>query len=271
VNWVGIVNNTSLAVQTIRAHKMRAFLTVLGVVMGTGTIIGVGAILTGFDSQMTALFNSFGPNSMIVYKWRAGAGGANPSPEERTRKDLTYSNVQDIRAKCTACASVSPNTIVRNGLLEARYKGNDMYGVNISGAEEEYADSGQADMSAGRFITDQDNRRAANVVALGADLVKSLYSNVDPIGKPITVDGHQYTVIGTMNKPAASFFGQDDLRVLMPYFAFRKNYPAYKDMYLVVTAKQGHPTRTDAPIADGHLLYFSRHFKLLWIVDVRDA
>jgi putative ABC transport system permease protein len=239
VNWIGIINATSLAVETIRAHKMRAFLTVLGVVMGTGTIIGVGAILTGFDSQVTAIFNSFGPNSMIVYKWRAGAGGANPSPEERTRKDLTYANVLDIRAKCTACASVSPNTIVRNGLLEARYKGNDMYGVNISGVEPEYADSGQADMSGGRFITDQDNRRTADMVAIGADLVKSLYANVDPVGKSITVDGHQYTVIGTMKKPAASFFGQDDLRVLMPYFTFRKNYPTYKDMYLVITAKQG--------------------------------
>lgn len=239
MNWVGVINAALLAVETIRAHKMRAFLTVLGVVMGTGTIIGVGAILTGFDSTMTKIFNSFGPNSMIIYKWRAGAGGANPTPEERTRKDLTYANVLEIRAKCGACESVSPNTIIRNGILEARYKGNDMYGVNISGVEQEYANSGQADMSAGRFITDQDNRRAAQVVAIGADLVKSLFANVNPIGKQMTVDGHQYTVIGTMNKPSASFFGQDDLRVLMPYFTFRKNYPAYKDMYLVITAKEG--------------------------------
>jgi putative ABC transport system permease protein len=239
VNWLALVNATSLALQTIREHKMRAVLTVLGVVMGTGTIIGVGAILTGFDSSMTAIFNSFGPNSMILYKWRAGAAGAVPTPEERTRKDLTYANVQHIREKCTACASVSPNAMVRNNFIDARYKGNDMYGVNLFGVEQEYADSGQADMSAGRFITDQDNRRAADVVTIGADLVKSLYANVDPVGKPITVDGHEYTVIGTMNKPAASFFGQDDLRVLMPFFTFRKNYPASKDMYVVVTAKQG--------------------------------
>jgi putative ABC transport system permease protein len=74
---------------------------------------------------------------------------------------------------------------------------------------------------------------------IGADLSKSLYANVDPIGKPITVDGHEYTVIGTMHKPAASFFGQDDLRVLLPYFTFRKNYPANTDMFIVVNAKQG--------------------------------
>jgi putative ABC transport system permease protein len=240
MNWLAVMNATSLALQTIREHKMRAFLTVLGVVMGTGTIIGVGAILTGFDSSMTKLFNTFGPNSMILYKWRAGAGGAIPTPEERTRKDLTYTNVQDIRAKCSMCESVSPNAIPsRNNSIDARYKGNDMYGINLFGVEESYANSGQADISAGRFITDQDNRRAADVVVIGADLVKSLYANVDPVGKSINVDGHEYTVVGAMNKPAASFFGQDDLRVLMPYFTFRKNYPNYKDMYVVVTAKPG--------------------------------
>ena len=240
MNWLAIFNATRLALETIREHKLRAFLTVLGVVMGTGTIIGVGAILTGFDSSMTKLFSSFGPNSMILYKWRAGAGGANPTPEERNRKDLTYTNVQDIRAKCSMCESVSPNAVPsRNSFIEARYKGNDMYGVNLFGVEDSYANSGQADISGGRFISDADNRRAADVVVIGADLVKSLYANINPVGKSINVDGHEYTVIGTMNKPAASFFGQDDLRVLIPFFTFRKNYPSYKDMYVIVSAKQG--------------------------------
>ena len=63
MNSRALFNATSLAVQTIRAHKTRAFLTVLGVVMGTGTIIGVGSILTGFDSTITSVLKSFGPNS----------------------------------------------------------------------------------------------------------------------------------------------------------------------------------------------------------------
>jgi putative ABC transport system permease protein len=238
VNWLAVLNAMSLAMQTIRAHKMRAFLTVLGVVMGTGTIIGVGAILTGFDSSITNILRSFGPNSIIIYKFPAGRP-APPTPEERTRKDLTYANLMDIREKCRACEEVSPIMFRNTNTVQARYKGNDMYGVNVNGVEEDYANEGQADMHAGRFITDQDNRRRASVAVIGADLTKSLYANVDPIGKPITVDGHEYEVIGTMNKPAASFFGQDDLRVLLPYFTFRKDYPSVKDMFMVVNAKQG--------------------------------
>ncbi len=237
MNWLAFVNATALAVQTIRAHKMRAFLTVLGVVMGTGTIIGVGSILTGFNSSVTSMIRSLGPNAIFVYKFPGGT--INPTPEERTRKDLTYANALSIREKCSVCDSVSPNAFRNTNTVEARYKGNDMFGVNFSGVQEQYASGGQADMDRGRFITEEDDRRAAHVAVIGADLTKSLYANVDPIGKPITVDGQEYTVIGTMHKPSASFFGQDDLRVMIPYQTFRKVYPAYKDMYLVVDAKDG--------------------------------
>ncbi|MGA8026369.1 MAG: ABC transporter permease [Bryobacteraceae bacterium] len=242
MNWLAFLNATGLALQTIRAHKMRALLTVLGVVMGTGTIIGVGSILTGFDSTITAILRSFGPNSIIVYKFPAGRPKP-PTAEERTRKDLTYENVVDIRNKCDVCEDVSPTMFVNNNgtlnTISARYKGNDMYGVNLMGVEEPYANEGQVDMHSGRFLTDEDNRRREPVAVIGADIAKSLYADVEAVGKPITVDGHEFQVIGTMNKPAASFFGQDDLRVLLPYFTFRKNYPSTKDMFIVVSAKQG--------------------------------
>lgn len=239
MNWLAFMNAAGLALQTIRAHKMRAVLTVLGVVMGTGTIIGVGSILTGFDSTITSVLNSFGPNSIIVFKFRAGFRTSAPTPEERTRKDLTYENALDIREKCSACSAVSPMLFIDNNNLSARYKGNDIYNINLIGVEEAYADEGQAEMHSGRFLTDEDNRRRAPVAVLGADVTKSLYANVDPIGKTVTVNGQEFQVIGTMNRPAASFFGQDDLRVLLPYFTMRKSYPAAKDLAIVVNAREG--------------------------------
>ena len=82
---LAFTNGIVLALQTIRTHKMRAFLTVLGVIIGTGTIIGVSAILTGFDASMAGVLRSFGPNSIIVFKFPVGprtshlsAGGAHP-------------------------------------------------------------------------------------------------------------------------------------------------------------------------------------------------
>ncbi len=240
MNWLAFVNGTALALQTIRAHKLRAFLTVLGVVMGTGTIIGVGSILTGLDSSITSVLQSFGPNSIIIFKFPVGFRNRNLTAEERTRKDLTYQNALDIGARCQACEDISPMLFNDNNFINARYGGNDMYGVQLTGVEEAYANEGQADIHAGRFFTQEESQRRVPVAVIGADIEKGLFSNVDPLGKEITVDGHTFRVIGTLNRPAASFFGDQDNRVLLPYFTMRRMYPSVKELALVVTAKPGH-------------------------------
>jgi putative ABC transport system permease protein len=77
------------------------------------------------------------------------------------------------------------------------------------------------------------------VAVVGQDIEKGLYANVDPVGKTILVDGHELTVIGTMLRPAASFFGDTDTRVLVPYGMLRKMYPNASDNAIVVTAQPG--------------------------------
>jgi putative ABC transport system permease protein len=233
-------NGLVLAIQTIRSHKLRAFLTVLGVIIGTGTIIGVSAILTGFDAQMTSVLRSFGPNSIIVFKFPVGFRVGNLSPEERTRKQLTYENAQHLRERCKSVEDVSAMLFPTNGIVNAHYLGNDMYDVNVMGVEEGYArSSGQVELRVGRFFTDEESRRRAPVVVIGADIEKGLYANLDPLGKTVQVGGHEFTVIGTMLRPAASFFGDTDNRILLPYGAMQKMYPNARENAIVVTARSG--------------------------------
>ncbi len=232
-------NGIVLALQTIRSHKLRAFLTVLGVIIGTGTIIGVSAILTGFDASVSAVLRSFGPNSIIVFKFPVGPRTSRLSPEERTRKDLTYQNAVDIRERCKSVESVSTMLFPNRGPINVHYKGNDMYDVNLFGVEEAYARGGQVDLRLGRFFTDEESRRRVPVVVIGQDLEKGLFAHVDPLGKSILVDGHEFLVIGTMLRPAASFFGDTDQRVLLPYGTMQKLYPSARENAIVVTAKQG--------------------------------
>ena len=235
---LAFANGLVLALQTIRNHKLRAFLTVLGVIIGTGTIIGVSAILTGFDASITAVLRSFGPNSIIVFKFPVGPRTHNLSPEERTRKDLTYQNAVEIRERCKSVEDVSA-MLFPNGIINAHYKGNDMYDVNVMGVEEAYARGGQVDIHLGRFFTDEESRRRMPVAVIGQDIEKGLYANVNPIGKTILVDGHELEVIGTMLRPAASFFGDTDTRVLLPYGMVHKMYPNSRETAIVVTALPG--------------------------------
>jgi len=231
-------NGMVLAMQTIRTHKLRAFLTVLGVIIGTGTIIGVAAILTGFDATVTAVLRSFGPNSIIVFKFPVGPRTTGLTAEERTRKDLTYQNATDIRDRCKAVEDVS-SMLFANSMVNLHSKGNDMYDVDLIGVEEAYARGGQVDIHLGRFFTDEESRHRMPVVVVGQDVEKGLFAHVDPVGKNILINGHQFEVIGTMLRPAASFFGDSDNRVLLPYGAMQKLYPNARETAIVVTALPG--------------------------------
>jgi putative ABC transport system permease protein len=240
MNRLAFSNGLRLAFQTIRSHKLRAFLTVLGVIIGTGTIIGVAAILTGFDSNMTSVLRSFGPNSIIVFKFPVGFRVGNLSPEERTRKQLTYENAAHLRERCPSCENVSAMLFPNKGPIQVHYKGNEIYDVNIFGVEEGYGrNQGQVEIHLGRFFTDEESNHRMPVAVIGADIEKGLFANVDPIGKTITVDGHEFSVIGTMLRPAASFFGDSDNRVLLPYGSMHRLYPNARENAIVVTAYNG--------------------------------
>jgi putative ABC transport system permease protein len=221
-----------LALATTWEHKMRSFLTVLGVIIGTGAVIGVGSIIAGLDGAITGLMRSMGPSTIIVTKTTA-MGQA--TREERRRKPLTYDDARAIEERCPSVEHVSPYLFPTQGLHSARYKGNDMYGVQLGGTEEGYA-AGGTTMKFGRFFTDEESRHHTPVVVVGEAIQKQLLPNMDPVDKWIEVDGHSLRVVGVMDRPANQLPGQDDTRVLLPYFTMQKMFPSARENMLVVIA-----------------------------------
>lgn len=234
--FVALKNNTVLAFDTIRTHKLRSILTMLGVIMGTGTIIGVGAILTGFDGAVSGILKSFGPNSISVLREPAFQI-TDLTPEERARKMFIYQNVNAVREKCSACAYVSAMLWPNNrSPIVTKYKGNAVYQTDVRGVEETFAQSGQIDIDKGRFFTEFENHHRADVAIIGVDVLKSLFGDEDPIGKFINVDGEQLQVIGTLRRPTANLFDNTDNRVILPFFSTEKIYPNSKDIAITVVA-----------------------------------
>ncbi|HEY7212740.1 MAG TPA: ABC transporter permease [Bryobacteraceae bacterium] len=232
-------NNTMLALDTIRAHKLRSMLTMLGVIIGTGTIIAVGSILTGFDGAVTNVFKSFGPNTIFVTREPAFRT-QDLTPEQRARKQLVYEDVERVRNECSACERVSALAFPNHGPIVTKYKGNAIYQTQLRGVEESFAQTGQIDMEEGRFFSAFEGRHHAPVAAIGADVRKGLFGMQNPIGKMIMADGQQFQVIGAMRRPTASFFDSSDNRIFIPYLSFKKMYPNYKDLAISVTALDGH-------------------------------
>src|SRR3982750_2170105 len=131
--FLSFQTNLMLALDTIRAHKLRSLLPMLGVIIGTGTIIGVGSILTGFDGAVTGVFKSFGPNAIIV----SGEPAFRPSdltPEQGARKHFTYEHLIAVPEECQSCERVSGMLWLPNrGPIVTKYKGNAIYQTQLQG------------------------------------------------------------------------------------------------------------------------------------------
>ena len=119
----------------------------------------------------------------------------------------------------------------------ARYKGNDIYNIQLGGTDEGYATGGTT-MKYGRFFTDAENSHHMPVAVIGEDVYKALLPDADPIGKWIDVDGHEFEVIGVMNRPAASLArpGRHP-RPDLPYFTMHKMFPNAQENMLIVVGQ----------------------------------
>jgi len=242
MNWFMFKSSTWLALGTIRAHKMRTFLTVLGVIIGTSTIIGVGSIIAGLDGAITDIIRSFGPDTLIVFKIRGTMRFGDLTPEERQRKPLSYDQARAIGERCPSVKHVSPYLFPSfdfRTVNRAKYKGNEVYQIRFAGTTESYASGGLVEMKYGRFFTDMESQHRMSVVVIGEDIQKTFFPNVDPVGKWIEVNGRQFEVIGSMARPSVMLAAQDDIRVLIPYWTMRKMFPASKEHMLVIVAEEG--------------------------------
>src|SRR5260370_26854294 len=133
-----LLSAVALALDEVREHKLRSFLTVLGVIIGTGTIIGVGSIIAGLDGAITGVLKSFGPNTAIVFQFPIGFRG-DLTPEEMQRKPLTYENALALAERCPSVDRVSPHLFpwryTSRHIDRVQYKGNDIFKFDIGGTE----------------------------------------------------------------------------------------------------------------------------------------
>ena len=234
--------NLSLALDTLRTHKFRSFLTVLGVLIGTTTVIAVASIIAGLDQQLVQFAEQFGTRTLWIYKLQLGTPHR-LTREERLRKPLTYDDAMAIREQCSAVEDVSVAIFKELGPFGlppsvVRYKGRDMANAQFLGTTPNHLRIANIPLADGRFFTDTDDSHRRDVTVLGANVVERLFPHEDPVGKTIMVDGHPFEVIGTSQK-FKGFLGDnpDDRDVFVPYSTYKKIYPEARDNFLNVLAR----------------------------------
>ena len=233
--------NLGLALDTLRNHKFRSFLTVLGVVIGTLTVIAVASIIAGLDTQLVQMAEQYGTKVLWIYKLQMGAPHR-LTREERLRKPLNYEDAQAIKEQCPDVEEVSVAIFRNSGEMglppsTAHYKGRDFSGAQFMGVDAASLALTNSTLADGRYITDTDDLHRRDVAVLASNAVERLFQHEDPVGKTIQVDGHNFEVIGTLAKYKA-FLGNnpDDNNILIPYWTYKKLYPDAKDHFISAMA-----------------------------------
>src|SRR5688500_12246652 len=218
-----------MAYDTVRNNKMRSGLTVLGVVIGITSIVGMTALIRGFDQSLRDSIAAVGPDTIFVAKFSGvSAMSGKDFQELLQRPNMMPQDADAIRKGAPSIQLV--DVILGDGgpptMERLYYKGQRTKSVQIQGSTEAFAEVMKLEMELGRYFTANEVQRRSHVAVLGQTAYKALFPNVDPIGKAVRIGLQEYTVVGVAAKrpsPGSFDVGVDDF-VMIPHTAYQKQF-----------------------------------------------
>lgn len=237
--------NINMALGTLRSHKMRSVLTVLGIIIGVGTVIVIASILTGVRSNIIGLVEQYGTHNIYAFHLTTGIQLGPHNREEWQRKPLEIDDAVAIRNQCSSVQDVGYFGF-QFGNPNVQYKGERFRNAQLQGVSPSLAAVTNVSLSEGRFVSPVDDLRRTNVAVIGVNVVEALFPFYGTVvGRTILIDGNQFTVIGTLEKRKATFFGSsdEDNIIYIPYRTLRKNSPRSDFLLIVANAKDGQLAR----------------------------
>ncbi len=215
---VTMVETMRLALDALRAHKLRSFLTLLGVILAVATLVAVMSVVSGMNFYVADRIANLGANVFIVDRF--GIITSQDAWVKAQKRPLItmedYERLRNSMKTAKAVAALDDHNIeVRSG--NERLANTDVMGVSAN-----YAEVRNINIAQGRFINETDDDHRGEVVFIGADVADRLFSNVDPVGKLVRAETHEYQVIGVAERIGSAFGQSQDNFMIMPLHTFEK-------------------------------------------------
>jgi putative ABC transport system permease protein len=243
----GLIENIKMAFNTLKANKLRSFLTIFGVLVGVITVMLIGSIISGFDMALKKEIESFGTNSIFLYKFDVGITGP-PSREQRMRKPLTIDDATALQNLSTVKTAVPfldiSNNFFGRKILVTGKNGKTSSSVLLNGTFPEMEKTDTEILIDGRWFTKSEDESKADVCLIGDTVRESYFPYENPIGKTLEVGGREFRVIGTLQKREQLFGGgggdndQSNI-VFMPIGSALRLKPFADDVFILAVAKEG--------------------------------
>jgi len=241
-----------MSLDSIKSHKLRSFLTLLGIMIGVMTVIGMASIIQGLNKSFLSELESVGSDIIIVSKREPGIQIGHLSEEERQRQDLTYDDALAIEKECDLVKAIAVNLVADFfESIPIKYRNKKSQDSMVMGMNDQFPEVISVySPKKGRFFTKSDIEHTTKICVLGYDLNDILFPHSDAIGKDIRIGAEKFRVVGVLQK-RGSFFGQSrDNFVGMPITTFMKYFPYDESNleFILIPRKHGYLTETQDQI-----------------------
>ena len=222
---------------TLRAHKLRTFLTLLGVIIGVTTVITVVSLVQGMNRYVVSTITHAGSNVFRIDRF-----GIITSHEEwqaaMKRKDLTLNDMNWVGENCPLCSEVGAFSIMpsflSNTFIDVSYGRNSIEDPQVLGVTANFGDLQNLEVEQGRFLSPSEVDHTAFSAVIGYEIAKNLFPNLDPIQKKISINGKHFLVIGVLKKYGSIFGESRDNRIGIPISAFQKLFGRQEPVFIMV-------------------------------------
>jgi putative ABC transport system permease protein len=224
-----------VSASALTRHKLRAFLTLLGVIIGVATVVGVVSVISGLNSYVKDKVIGLNPDIVIFTKY-----GIITSREEwliaMKRPNVTLTDMEIVRRECKLCAEVGARD-ERN--RPVKYEDKKLSDVDIQGHTPNMGTAMNFDIASGRYFTQAEYDHADSVAIIGWDVQDQLFGTVDPLGRIFKINGYPVKVIGTLAKQGNVLGQSQDNVVYLPLTVFSKHIARTDDLGIFVKPRGG--------------------------------
>jgi putative ABC transport system permease protein len=235
---MSLFNIFTIALKAIFVNKTRSFLTMLGVIIGVGSVVLLTSIGTGLQSYVSDQFSALGSTTLYVVPGNPFSGGGNSESAlvERTKPVLKRSYLDQILRNNRDTLTTGVATALSSG--EAKY-GSVTKKVSFYGVTSEYGEVQNTKAEKGSWFTETDDQRSKKVVVLGPKIAEELFGEVDPVNKHVKLEGQSYTVVGVLEKKGGGFGGPSfDNYIYLPLSTLIDNFNVKVISSLIFQAKE---------------------------------
>ena len=236
---VNLKDNLSLAVDAIRAHKLRAALTMLGLTMGVATLITVMTLVQGANTYVETKIANLGTNVFRVAKTPFAVVDFTVVVKALKNKNIQTEDLAAVRELCKSCEVVGASA---SGTLSIQYQNKNMDDANIIGYTPNMVDIDTRTLDQGRYFTESEDRHAAYVCLIGSSLVDQFFPGTNPVGKSIRTGSQEFTVVGTFEKQGAVLGQDQDNFAIIPLTTYLKVRGTRSSLTLEIKASGGEKT-----------------------------